>query len=112
MNGSESSLVSEVKGKQDQDPILHELKANVHKKNVLAFEHGGDGVLRYQSKLCITMVDGLEGRIMEEAQSFRYYIHPSSTKMYHDQREIYWCNGMKKGIAEFVSSFQITNKLR
>ena len=34
MNGVESSLVSEVKGEQDQDPILIELTANVHKKKV------------------------------------------------------------------------------
>ena len=31
-NGTESSLVSEVKEKQDQDPIFLELKANVHKE--------------------------------------------------------------------------------
>ncbi|WMV20158.1 hypothetical protein MTR67_013543 [Solanum verrucosum] len=48
MNGAESSLVSEVKEKQDQDPILLALKANVHTQKVLAFEQGGDGVLRYQ----------------------------------------------------------------
>ncbi|WMV33412.1 hypothetical protein MTR67_026797 [Solanum verrucosum] len=48
MNGTESSLVSEVKEKQDRDPILLELKANVHKQKVIAFEQRGDGVLRYQ----------------------------------------------------------------
>ncbi|KAH0658156.1 hypothetical protein KY289_026904 [Solanum tuberosum] len=32
MNGTESSLVSEVKGKHDQDVLLLELKASVHKK--------------------------------------------------------------------------------
>ena len=37
INGAESSLVSEVKGKQDQDPILLDLKGNIHKKRVLAF---------------------------------------------------------------------------
>ncbi|WMV28967.1 hypothetical protein MTR67_022352 [Solanum verrucosum] len=47
-SGAESSLVSEVKEKQDQDPILLELKANVQKQKVLAFEQGGNGVLRYQ----------------------------------------------------------------
>ena len=39
-NGTESSLVSEVKEKQDQDPIFLELKANVHKQRVLDFEQG------------------------------------------------------------------------
>ncbi|WMV42498.1 hypothetical protein MTR67_035883 [Solanum verrucosum] len=48
------------------------------------------------------MVDGLQERIMEEAHSFRESIHPGSTKMYHDLREVYWWNSMKKGIAEFV----------
>ncbi len=45
MNGAESSLVSEVKETQDQDPILLELKANVHKQKVMSFEKGGDRVL-------------------------------------------------------------------
>ncbi|KAH0683182.1 hypothetical protein KY290_021771 [Solanum tuberosum] len=40
MNGDKSSFVSEVKGKQDQDPLLLELKASVLKQKVLAFEKG------------------------------------------------------------------------
>ena len=47
MNGVESSLVSELKEKQDQDPVLLELKVNVHKQKVMTFEQGGYGVLRY-----------------------------------------------------------------
>ncbi|KAH0711565.1 hypothetical protein KY289_007524 [Solanum tuberosum] len=100
---AESSLMSEVKEKQDQDPILLELKANVQKQRVLAFEQGGDGALRYQGRLCVPMVGRLQEKIMEEAHSSRYSIHPGSTKMYRDLREVYWWNGMKKGIAEFVA---------
>ncbi|WMV46551.1 hypothetical protein MTR67_039936 [Solanum verrucosum] len=69
MYGDESSLVSKVIEKQDQDPILLELKANVHKQKVMAFEQGGDGVLRYQGRLCVPRVDELQERIMEEAHS-------------------------------------------
>ncbi|WMV24530.1 hypothetical protein MTR67_017915 [Solanum verrucosum] len=39
---------------------------------------------------------------MEEAHNSRYSIHPGSTKMYRDLREVYWWNGMKRGIAEFL----------
>ena len=81
---AESTLVSEVKEKQDQDPILLELKANVHKQKISAFEQGRDGVLRYQSRLCVPMMDGLQERIMEEAHSSRYSIHSGSIKMYCD----------------------------
>ncbi|WMV37908.1 hypothetical protein MTR67_031293 [Solanum verrucosum] len=40
---------------------------------------------------------------MEEAHNSRYSIHPGSTEMYRDLREVYWLNGMKKGIVEFVA---------
>ena len=68
----------------------------------MTFKQGGDGVLRYQGRLCVPRVDELQERIMEEAQSCRYSIHPGSTKMYHDLREVYWWSSMKKGIVEFV----------
>ena len=56
-NGSESSLVREVKGKQDQDPIWLELKTSVHKQKIMGFEQGGVGALRYQGRLSVPMVD-------------------------------------------------------
>ena len=101
-NGAESSLVSEVKEKQDQDPILVDLNASVHSQRVLAFEQGGYGVLKYQGRLCVLKVDGLQERILEEANSSRYSIHPGSTKMYRDLREVYWWEVMNKNIFEFV----------
>ncbi|KAH0675965.1 hypothetical protein KY285_023766 [Solanum tuberosum] len=48
---------------------------NVYKQKVMAFEQGGDGVLRYQG----------------------------ATKMYRDLREVFWWSSIKKGIAEFVA---------
>ena len=49
-----------MKEKQDEDPIFLDLKANVHKYRVLAFEQGGDGVLKYQGRLCLPRLDGLQ----------------------------------------------------
>ncbi|KAH0712650.1 hypothetical protein KY289_008609 [Solanum tuberosum] len=77
--------------------------ANVHKQKVLAFEQGGYGVLKYQGRLCVPMVDGLQEMIMEVAHRSRYSIHPGFTKMYCDLIEVYWWSSMKKDIAEFVA---------
>ena len=66
------------------------MKEHVNKIKLMGFEQGGDGVLRYQGRLCVQMVDGLEGKIMKEG--------PSSTKMYHDLREVYWWSGMNKAL--------------
>ena len=90
-NWVESSPMSYVKEKQDQDTILLGLKATVHKQRVLAFEQGGDDMLKYQGRLCVTRVDKLQGRIMEEAHSSIYSIHSGSTQIYHDLIEVcYW----------------------
>src|SRR5688572_29749912 len=84
------------------DPSLVDLKKSVETKVIESFSKGGDGVLRYQGRLCVPNVDGLRELILEEAHSSQYSIHSGSTKMYIDLRDIYWWNGMKRNIAEFV----------
>ena len=56
---------------------------------------GGDGVLRYQGRLCMPNIDNMRPNIIEEALGSRYSIHQGSTKMYRDLNEIYWWEGMK-----------------
>ncbi|WMV57849.1 hypothetical protein MTR67_051234 [Solanum verrucosum] len=67
----------------------------------MAFDQGGDGVLRYQERLCVPKVDELQERIMAKGHSSRYSIHRGSTKIYYDLRESYWWNSMKKCIVDF-----------
>ena len=67
---------------------------------------GGDGVLRYQGRLCVPYVDGLRNWILEEAHGSHYSIHSGSTNMYHDLRKVFWWEGLKKDIAEFVAKCQ------
>ena len=73
-----------------------------HQK-MIAFKIASDGILRYQGRLCVPNVYGLQGRILDKAHELRYTIYPSSTKMYHNLKEIYWWNRMQKDIADFVA---------
>ena len=68
-NGAESSLEVEVKENKDSDPILDELKGAVHNQRVEVFSQWGDGVLRYQGRLCVPDVGELRQHILEEAQT-------------------------------------------
>ncbi|XP_070039422.1 uncharacterized protein [Nicotiana tomentosiformis] len=103
-NMAEYSLVAEAKGNQFSDPYLLQLKDGIHKHKTTTFEQGReDSTLRYRGRLCVPDVDGLREQIMSEAHISRYSIHPGFTKMYHDLKEIYWWNDMKKNIADFVA---------
>jgi len=88
-NAAESSFVAEVKEKQYTDPILLQLKENVQQGMTKAFELTQEGVLRCQNRLCVPNVDELRKRIMMEAHHLRYSVHPGSTKMYHDLKQMY-----------------------
>ncbi|KAH0657926.1 hypothetical protein KY289_026674 [Solanum tuberosum] len=102
-NGEESSLVVEVKEKKESDPILLELKGAVHNQRVEVFSQGGDGLLRYQGRLCVPNVGELRQHIPAEAHNSKYSIHTGTTRMYRDLREVYWWNGLKRDIADFVA---------
>ncbi|WMV58518.1 hypothetical protein MTR67_051903 [Solanum verrucosum] len=56
----ESSFVVDVQSKQHLNPIFMELKELVLNKSIKIFSQGGDGVLRYQGRLCVPNVDGLK----------------------------------------------------
>jgi len=88
-HSSESSVVVDVKSKQHLDPILMDLKESVLNKFVEALSQWGDGVLRYQGRLCVPDVDGLREKILEEAHGSRYSIHLGAIKMYRYLREVY-----------------------
>ncbi|XP_069152878.1 uncharacterized protein [Solanum lycopersicum] len=72
---------------------------------VEVFSQGGDGVLRYQDRLCVPDVGELRKHILVEAHYSRYSIHLGATKMYRDLREVYWWSGMKRDIEDLVSKY-------
>ncbi|WMV08283.1 hypothetical protein MTR67_001668 [Solanum verrucosum] len=82
---------------------LISISDGVHNQRVEVFSQGGDGVLRYQGRLCVPDVGELRKHILTEAHNSRYSIHPGATKMYRDLREVYWWNGMKRDKADFVA---------
>ncbi|XP_070034781.1 uncharacterized protein [Nicotiana tomentosiformis] len=98
-----SSLVTEVKECQYEDHVLAYYRDTTPQKEKTPFKIIGDGVLRYRGRLCVPNVIGLHRQVMGETHYSCYSVHLGATKMYHDIREIYWWDQMKKDIVEFVA---------
>ncbi|XP_073120546.1 uncharacterized protein [Henckelia pumila] len=62
-----------------------------------------DGIVRFRGQIWVPACDYLRVTIMAEAHTSSYSINPGSTKMYRDLQQLYWCSGMKRDIALFVS---------
>jgi hypothetical protein len=54
----------------------------------------------------------LKKKILDEAHTSRYSIHPRSTKMYHDQRQQFWWTRMKRKAARYVSKYDTCRKVK
>ncbi|XP_070002773.1 uncharacterized protein [Nicotiana sylvestris] len=74
-----SSLVTEVKERQYEDPVLVHYRDTTFQKEKTSFDITGDGVLRYQGRLCVPNIAGLHRRVMGETHYSRYSIHPGAT---------------------------------
>jgi hypothetical protein len=54
---------------------------------VNCFREDADGTLWFKDRLIVPKKEALKKKILDEAHTSRYSIHPNSTKMYHDLRE-------------------------
>ena len=74
------------------DPFFMQIKKDIGKQKVMIFQIGGDGILRYQGRLYIPDIDGLQERILAKAHESRYTVDPGLRKMYRNLKKIYCWN--------------------
>jgi hypothetical protein len=56
--------------------------------------------------------EALRKKILDEAHTSRYSIHPGSTKMYHDLRQQFWSSRTMREIARYVSECDTCRKVK
>uniref|UniRef100_A0A2N9IT26 Integrase catalytic domain-containing protein n=1 Tax=Fagus sylvatica TaxID=28930 RepID=A0A2N9IT26_FAGSY len=96
-------LMDKIIAQQFEDPELYKLRHRVKAKGVISFQIDEKGVLRHGNRLCVPTCGDFKKRIMEEAHSTPYTVHPSATKMYRDVKAVFWWISMKNDIAKFVA---------
>jgi hypothetical protein len=69
---------------------------------VAYFREDAEGTLWFKDRLVVPRKEALKKKILDEAHTSRYSIHPGSTKMYHDLRQQCWWTRMKHEIARYV----------
>nr|GEZ74673.1 putative reverse transcriptase domain-containing protein [Tanacetum cinerariifolium] len=74
---------------------LHRLDQQIERKE--------DESLYFMDHIRVSLVGGVRTIILDEAHKTRYYVHSGADKMYHDLRDMYWCPGIKRDIATYVS---------
>jgi hypothetical protein len=80
--------------------------------NVACFRGDAEGTLWFKERLVVPRREALKKKILDEAHTLRYSIHPGSTKMYHDLRQQFWWTRMKCEAARYVSECDTCRKVK
>ncbi|XP_071926121.1 uncharacterized protein [Coffea arabica] len=97
-----SPLLERIKEAQESDPVIQKNLEKVQKGEILDFKLGSEGVLRFRDRIVVPKDEEIRKEILEESHRSKYTIHPGVTKMYHDVKGLYWWEGLKKDVAEYV----------
>ncbi|GJT67049.1 retrotransposon protein, putative, ty3-gypsy subclass [Tanacetum coccineum] len=95
----ESNLMLQIKEAQRDDGELWAIVQNVEDGKHTEFSVDDDSVVWFEDRLCVPNDQALREKVMTEAHSSPFTIHPGSTKMYRDLKQYFWWNGMKQDVA-------------
>ncbi|KAK1610026.1 hypothetical protein QYE76_033699 [Lolium multiflorum] len=96
------NLKNEIMMGQLDDPFIMEEMRRIDEGRPSEFHRGESGSLWFQKRICVPDIAEIKEVILREAHQTPYSIHPGSTKMYMDLKELFWWNNMKREIAQYV----------
>ena len=71
------------------DEVLLREMHKLEKGEDIGFIIRADGTLEFEGRLCVPKASALRKKILEEAHTSVFTVHPGSTKMYRSLRENY-----------------------
>jgi hypothetical protein len=83
------TLRAEIIAAHKTDETMCHIKRRMREDDsrVTCFREDAEGTLWFKERLVVPKREALKKKIMDEAHTSRYSIHPGSTKMYHDLRQ-------------------------
>jgi len=66
------------------------------------YEVDSQGWLRRDGRICVPNVDELRKEVLDECHRKKYTIHPGGNKMYRDMKRVFFWEGMKRDVGEYV----------
>jgi hypothetical protein len=85
----ETTLELEIRKGQICDAKIQEIKDLITEGRVPEFTEDEQGAIWFKDKICVPEIESLRETILKKAHDLDYSIHPGSTKMYQDLKQIY-----------------------
>jgi hypothetical protein len=108
------TLRDEIKTTQKNDEGMCHIKRRMQEGDpkVACFHEDAEGTLWFKERLVVPKKEAPKKKILDEAHTSRYSIHPGSTKIYHDLRQQFWWTRIKREVALYVSECDNCSKVK
>jgi hypothetical protein len=103
-------IIATQKNDEDMDHIKRRMQEGDLK--VACFCQDAEGTLWFKERLVVSKKEALKKKILDEAHTLRYSIHPGSTNMYHDLSQQFWWTRMKREAARYISECDTGQKVK
>ncbi|WVZ87921.1 hypothetical protein U9M48_034495 [Paspalum notatum var. saurae] len=97
---------------QKQDKRMAHIREGLDEKKRACFTLDDQGVLWFKNRLVVPKDMELRKKILDEAHTSMFTMHPGSNKMYQDLKQKFWWTRMKREIAKYVSECDVCQRVK
>ncbi|WVZ80801.1 hypothetical protein U9M48_028252 [Paspalum notatum var. saurae] len=88
------------------------IRDGINEKKKACFKLDEEGVLCFQNHLVVPKDMELRKKIIDEAHTSMFTMHPGSNKMYQDLKQKFWWTCMKREITKYVSECDVCQRVK
>ncbi|WVZ76613.1 hypothetical protein U9M48_024576 [Paspalum notatum var. saurae] len=103
----EPTIKEQIITAQKQDKGMAFIREGMDEKKRACFTLDDQGVLWFKNRLVVPKDMELRKKILNEAHTSMFTMHPGSNKMYQDLKQKFWWTHMKWEIAKYVSECDV-----
>ncbi|WVZ84409.1 hypothetical protein U9M48_031446 [Paspalum notatum var. saurae] len=108
----EPTIKEQIITAQKQDKGMVFIHEGVDEKKRACFTLDDQGVLWFKNRLVVPKDMELRKKILDEAHTSMFTMHPGSNKMYQDLKQKFWWTRMKREIAKYVSECDVCQRIK
>ncbi|WVZ80397.1 hypothetical protein U9M48_027871, partial [Paspalum notatum var. saurae] len=108
----EPTIKEQIIAAQKQDKSMAYIREGINEEKRACFTLDDQGVLWFKGRLVVPRDMELRKKILDEAHTSMFTMHPGSNKMYQDLKQKFWWTRMKREIAKYVSKCDVCQRVK
>ncbi|WVZ88875.1 hypothetical protein U9M48_035342 [Paspalum notatum var. saurae] len=108
----EPTIKDQIIAAQKQDKGMAHIRDEIDDEKKACFKLDEEGVLWFKNRLVVPKDMELRKKILDEAHTSMFTLHPGSNKMYQDLKQKFWWTRMKREIAKYVSECDVCQRVK